>query len=161
MASSIIAAVNYPAFCKATLQDVIPIHELEQRCYASEDVFSPRRLRTLLKSNTCIALVVHGPDNRVTANVLGLVRHYSRNPSGRIYKISVDPSMRGLGLATHLLGIMEDSFRAAGMKRSCAEVRCSNKASRTLFEKSGYHVETSLPTYYPDGEDGIKYWKTL
>lgn len=157
----IISNMNRHAVREAEPRDAEAINELERRCYPPEDVFSPKRIRFLLKSRTCLALVIRGPHREILANVIGLLRHFPKIPSGRVYKITIDPSLRGLGLATRLIKTMEGRFKRAGMMRVCAEVRESNRPSRKLFEGCGYVATNSLQRYYPDGENGTKYWKTL
>ena len=140
--------------------DAAGIHALERRCFGPVDVFSLRRWRRLLQSPTVTGLVIHGRKGEILAGVFGLLRHF-RVPSGRVYKIAIDPSLQGQGIGTCLLRLIEERFRRAGMSRSCAEVRAGNIRSRGMFLKNGYEEAGVLPGYYDDGEDGIKLWKDL
>ena len=140
--------------------DAAGIHALERRCFQPVDVISLRRWRRLLRSPTVLGLVIHGSQGRILAGVFGLLRHF-RVPSGRVYKIAIDPSCQGQGIGTCLLRLIDERFRRAGMSRACAEVRAGNLRSRGLFAKNGYEESAVLPAYYDDGENGIKLWKDL
>lgn len=141
-------------------RDAEEIQALEKRCFGPVDVFPIRRWRRLLRSSTTLGIVVRSPHGWILASAFGLLRHF-RIPSARVYKIAIDPSLRGLGLGSRLLRAIEERFRRAGMRRVCAEVRESNQPSRGLFLKNGYRESGSLPGYYDDGENGIKFWKNL
>jgi ribosomal protein S18 acetylase RimI-like enzyme len=147
----------------ASPADVEALHAFEKRCFPNPvDVFSVARLAYLLRSPTAKTFVIRASTgrDRIVGAVIGLLRHF-RVPSGRIYKIGVDPRQQGKGYATALLEAMEAYFRNMGMRKVCAEVRVSNKASQGLFAKNGYGKTSILQHYYDDGEDGIKFWKQL
>jgi ribosomal protein S18 acetylase RimI-like enzyme len=147
----------------ASPADAAALHAFEKRCFPNPvDVFSVPRLAYLLRSPTAKTLVIRASTgrDRLVGAVIGLLRHF-RVPSGRIYKIGIDPRQQSKGYATALLAAMETCFRKAGMRKVCAEVRVSNQASQALFAKNGYSKTSILPRYYDDGEDGVKFWKSL
>jgi ribosomal protein S18 acetylase RimI-like enzyme len=41
------------------------------------------------------------------------------------------------------------------------EVRCDNVAAQALYRRMGYAVTASLPAYYEDGGDGLRFSKPL
>lgn len=96
----------------------------------------------------------------ILAEIIGLLRHFTI-PSGRIYKVAVHPSAQGQGLGSRLIEAMEAEFLAAGMVKSFAEIRQGNCHSWALFQKHGYVPLRKLPRYYADGEDGVKFGKSL
>lgn len=145
---------------RATPHDGPDLLTLEYRCYRPVDVFSLRRLRYLLRSPRSLVLILRDETGTLMGYVIGLMRGF-RMPSGRIYKITVNPDFQGRGLGSRLLLAMEQEFRRLGMSRCCAEVRVSNQASQQLFTRHGYRFEKRLPRYYDDGEDALKFWKTL
>ena len=136
------------------------IHALEQRCYRAVDVFRPRQIRYLLRSPRCRVLLLRDVAGILVGCVIGLFRGF-KVPSGRVYKITVNPDFQGQGIGSRLVREIEQVFRGLGMKRCCAEVRISNQASQFMFSRNGYRFEKRLPRYYDDGEDGLKFWKTL
>ena len=132
---------------------------LERRCFPAEDVFNFIQIKRLLRSQSCEIFVIRNNGN-IVASIIGLFRNF-RIPSGRIYKIAVDDSMRGKGIGSRLLSWMEKRCLKKKIHKCCAETRLSNHASRKLFEKNGYQAKKVLPRYYPNGEDGVKLWKNL
>jgi ribosomal-protein-alanine N-acetyltransferase len=92
--------------------------------------------------------------------VIGLLRNFSV-PSGRIYKIGVHPEMKKRGIGSFLIKAIEKWFMESGMKKSCAEIRESNSASRGMFQRNGYLETGFRPFYYAGGENAVKCWKDL
>lgn len=125
------------------------------------DIFKMAQFYHLLRSPTARVLIWCPPGStEIHAACIGLLRHFAV-PSGRIYQIAVHPSLQGKGMGGATLQAMEKIFRREGMVKACAEVRVSNSASRALFARHGYQETASLPAYYDDGEDGVKFWKSL
>lgn len=148
-------------FIRAETKDLEALMRFEKKNFKRpEDRFKKWSLRHLMLAPTSLTLLVKDENGTIIGEVIGLLRHF-KVPSGRVYKIGVDKDIRKKGMGTELLLEIENWFRKKGMKKSCAEVRVGNKASRHMFEKNGY-VETGfLPFYYANGESGIKYWKSL
>ncbi|MBI3037610.1 GNAT family N-acetyltransferase [bacterium] len=144
----------------ASFEDWREIQILERKCYREIDVFKSHQLKHLLRSKTCVSLVYRNSKMAIVANVIGLLRYF-KIPSGRIYNIAVSPDFQKMGIGSELIKKIENFFVKSGMLKSCAEVRVSNLASSAMFIKSGYFPLKTLFNYYPDGEDGIKLWKTL
>ncbi|GAB4282390.1 MAG: hypothetical protein Kow0029_27940 [Candidatus Rifleibacteriota bacterium] len=148
-------------FVEAKIEDVPALHEFEKKCFRRpEDQFPMRNLRHLIVSPTSMTLLIKDENGQIIGEVIGLLRNF-KIPSGRVYKIGVSPEVQKRGLGTTLLKEIEGWFKKKGMKRSCAEVREGNKASRAMFEKNGYIETRFLPFYYANGENGVKYWKDL
>ena len=134
---------------------------LERGLFPPGDVFKQAQISRLIRVSTCRIFVIRDGDGNIMAEIVGLLRRFRGAPSGRIYKIAVHRALQGKGVAEHLLSGMENVFRQSGMKAVCAEARVSNTASRRFFEKHGYRMTGDLPRYYPDGEDGCKFWKII
>jgi ribosomal protein S18 acetylase RimI-like enzyme len=148
-------------FSKARVEDINALHEFELRCFdRPEDQFPKRNLRHLITSPTSITLLVKDEADKIIGEVIGLLRNFSI-PSGRVYKIAVDPQIQKKGMGSEILHEIERLFRKRGMKKSCAEVRVGNKASRRMFEKNAYHLTRTIDGYYANGEAAVKLWKEL
>lgn len=152
---------------KAVPSDAQAIVEFEAKCFPCvTDRFSIRNIRYQLSSKTCQILVAKDENGNVGALVTGFFRHF-KEPSGRVYKIGVLPSMQRTGIGSLLLSEIEKWFLKQKMQRSFAEVRESNKASRGMFLKNGYKETKRLYGYYGslkesiELEDGVKYMKIL
>jgi ribosomal protein S18 acetylase RimI-like enzyme len=148
-------------FIKATPKNLKELHKFEKKCFdRPEDQFSIRSLRHLMTVPTALTLLVTDEKGKIIGEVIGLLRHF-KIPSGRVYKIAVDPEIQKKGLGTVLLKKIEEWFCQKKMKKSCAEVRENNRASRAMFVRNGYELTSPLPGYYKNGENGVKFWKEL
>lgn len=146
---------------KAKPSDVEELMLLEKKCFKHKvDRFPKRNLLHLINSVTSQTLIIKDKQGKVLAEVIGLLRHF-KIPSARIYKIGVDPSLQKKGVGSLLIGAIEKWFLKNKMKKSCAEVRASNIASLTMFERNGYTRTKVIEKYYVGGEDAVKFWKNL
>jgi len=57
---------------------------------------------------------------------------------GWINRLAVDPKYRRRGIAKALVARAEKILREHGVEVFCALIKCSNIASRNLFQKCGY-----------------------
>jgi ribosomal protein S18 acetylase RimI-like enzyme len=148
-------------FVEATLDDVKELNEFEKACFPHKaDHFPVRNLRHLITSPTSKTLLLKNDKREIIAEVIGLLRNF-KVPSGRVYKIGVHPSLQKQGVGSALIKAIEAWFIKEGMKKTCAEIRKSNKASRAMFERNGYEFLKEIPGYYVGGETATKYWKSL
>ena len=145
----------------ATSKDLPALLEFEEHCFEHvADRFPRRNLLHLINSSTSRTLLLIDDEGKVFGEIIGLLRHF-KIPSGRIYKIGVRADMKKRGIGSLLIREMEKWFIESAMKKSCAEIRESNVASRTMFAKNGY-LETGLRFfYYAGGENAVKCWKDL
>jgi len=72
-----------------------------------------------------------------------------------IATIAAHPNWRGCGLGQWLMLALLDAAVGRGALIATLEVRVSNLAARTLYEKLGFEVTGHRPRYYRDGEDGL------
>lgn len=146
---------------EAVVSDLDDLMRFEKACFTEKaDQFPRRNLRHLITSPTSKTLLVKDKKGKIIAEVIGLLRHF-KIPSGRVYKIAVDPSLQKKGMGSKLLAAIESWFISKSMKKSCAEVRESNIGSRTMFERNGYIETKTCYHYYVGGENAIKFWKDL
>lgn len=145
----------------AGADDLAAIHTLEMRCF-SLDAQSPRSLRYLLARANAVTLLAHAFATPV-GYVMLLFRRNSR--VARLYSIAVDPAHRGHRLGERLVCAAEDAARRHGICEMRLEARVSNRASRQLFARMGYHESAVLAGYYVNGEetkeDGVRMRKEL
>ncbi len=147
--------------CTAEPSEAKALHQFEKKCFQHKvDQFPVRNLRYMIKSKTCITLLLKDKEGKIAGEVIGFLRHF-KIPSGRVYKIGVDPEIQAKGVGSYLLKEIESIFKKSGMVKSCAEVRVGNASSRAMFCKNGYKLSGDLPGYYANGEDGVKFWKVL
>jgi ribosomal-protein-alanine N-acetyltransferase len=77
-----------------------------------------------------------------------------------INTLAVAPAERRRGLATALVRHVFAEAAARGVRRATLEVRASNQAALTLYERLGFRVTATRPRYYnnPD-EDALILWR--
>lgn len=74
---------------------------------------------------------------------------FADRPVIYIYEIHLAESMRGLGLGSHLMKMVESIARSVGLGKLMLTVFSSNKGARRLYEKLGYTKDQCSP---PDRE---------
>ncbi len=128
---------------------------LEIAAFNGPDRFPVRVWRRLLgpcqERGTAVALGVRGPRGILAAAAIALVRRGST--VARIYSLAVDPAWRGQGLGVALIAEIANRTH----QRLSLEVRVDNVPARALYERLGFVAGESLPAYYANGIDGIRY----
>jgi [ribosomal protein S18]-alanine N-acetyltransferase len=141
----------------ARKQDLDAIHGIEGRSF-DHDRFSRGTLNRLLSAPTT-AFLVADIDGEVAGYAAVLFRVGTR--VARLYSIAVDPARRGLGVAAALIATAENAARARGSRSVRLEVRASNKAALSLYERAGFTFLERKPGYYRNGEDALRLEKRL
>jgi ribosomal protein S18 acetylase RimI-like enzyme len=122
------------------------------------DRMSARSVRNLLRSDSArIFVAEHG--GGCVGNLVLLLP--SRWRGARVYSLVVAPELRGQRIGERLVAMAEQAAVAAGRRRMMLEVRCDNVAAQALYRRMGYAVTASLPAYYEDGGDGLRFSKPL
>lgn len=141
----------------ATPADLDALIALENATFSS-DRLSPRQWRRhLINANACI-IVASTRAGLVAAAVL-FFRKVSR--IARLYSIAVSSQARGRGLGERLLDACEDSARLRGCLALRLEVRSGNESAKRLYQRRGYRLFGQRPGYYEDGEDALRYEKSV
>ncbi len=78
-----------------------------------------------------------------------------------VVNLAVDSSFRNTGIATCLLETAESWGQRLGTGLSILEVRESSRSALSLYESLGYCRLRLMRNYYPDGENGIEFQKSL
>lgn len=74
----------------------------------------------------------------------------------RLMNLAVEPSMRRRGIASDLIRHMLSVGRESGAVRAVLEVRASNVAARSLYERVGFRQVALRRRYYTDPvEDAV------
>ena len=152
---------------KAGISDLADIIDFEKRVLNDSSEYSSKRcLRNYIKSsNSEFLLIKHF--GKICAYGLLTLRFFKQKPTGRICKLAVDKGFRKSGLATKLINELEKFAVKNSMTGVFAEVRESNQASLSLFQKLGYKKTKILFGYYSsingsyDLENGIKLFKSV
>lgn len=139
----------------ARLADLDALVELENSSF-STDHLSRRQFRYHLQK----------PDGRVRVvardgEILAYLLLLRRGTTGRIYSIAVSAKAQGQGLGRALCTDAERVARDQGLERLRLEVRVDNQPALRLYQSLGYREIAKLPRYYADGQDGLRWEKSL
>lgn len=137
--------------------DLDAIDAVEGRSFTA-DRFSRATLKRLLVTFTATVLVAE--IDAVPAGY-AIVLFRLGTLVARLYSIAVDPDHRGKGVALALLAAADAAARARGSRFLRLEVRASNAAGLSLYERAGFTFLERKPAYYEDGEDAIRMEKRL
>lgn len=146
-----------PQLRLATPADLDALITLENATFSS-DRLSPRQWRHHLLNRNATIIVASNCAELVAAAVL-----FFRKPSrfARLYSIAVSTDARGQGLGERLLDACEDAARSHGCISLRLEVREGNESAKRLYERRGYRMFGRRDSYYEDGEDALRYEKSL
>lgn len=88
--------------------------------------------------------------------VVGFMCLFHLFEEGELLNIAVAPDMRKMGIAQMLIDKMHDLFSRRKIERITLEVRKSNIAAKSLYEKNGFSAIAVRKNYYTNPfEDGI------
>lgn len=99
--------------------------------------------------------------SRLDGRVAGYITAELDAPGLHIVNLAAGENYRRQGLATCLLRTAESWGRRLGAEVSFLEVRESALPARALYKKSDYSGTQLIQGYYPDGEDGLQFRKTI
>ncbi len=137
--------------------DLDSIEAIEDRSFTA-DRFSRAALKRLISAQTA-AVLVASTGASVTGYAAVLFRKGAR--VARLYSIAVDPAARGQGVAPALIAAALRTARGRGVTCLRLEVRASNKAGLSLYDRAGFTFLERRPGYYNDGEDAVRLEKRL
>lgn len=78
-----------------------------------------------------------------------------------LFRIAVQPTLRGNGLGGKLLDEWLAQVQARGAERVFLEVRKSNQTAIGLYTSRGFAQTRVRENYYADGEDGVEMKKEI
>jgi ribosomal protein S18 acetylase RimI-like enzyme len=142
---------------RARRRDLDALLELEQRVFAT-DRLSRRSLRHLLASASARVIVAEARGRLVGAAVVLFRRGTS---VARLYSIAVVPAMSGRGVGVALLQAAEAVAAARRCVSMRLEVHRNNAVAIARYRKSGYRQFGSVPRYYQDGGDALRFEKPV
>ncbi len=146
-------------FCirRATAADLDALIVLENATFNS-DQLSARQWRRHLASDS-VFIVVAADSQSVRGAAMVLFRRNSR--IARLYSLAVGFETRGLGIGDSLIAVCEQESRQRGCSRLTLEVRRDNVIAQRLYQRRGYQLFSTRPGYYEDGEDALRFERSL
>ena len=139
---------------KMKKEDLDRVSQIEKECFStpwSRDAFED------MIDNEAALYMVAEDNGYIVANCGVIVAA----GEGDICNVAVDPSYRKRGIAKLLLTrIMEEASKKMAVYAFTLEVRISNKAAISLYEKLGFVNEGIRPGFYTSPkEDAVIFWK--
>ncbi len=142
----------------ATSADLPAMMALEKRA-ATAAHWSVEQYEALFRAASPgrLALIIQEETQQKEAQVQGFIIARGVGVEWEIENIAIAGPARRRGLGTRLLGEFLDQARAQGAKSVFLEVRESNRAARSLYDKWSF-AESGRQKYYKDPEeDAILY----
>ncbi|MCL1974569.1 MAG: ribosomal protein S18-alanine N-acetyltransferase [Firmicutes bacterium] len=140
---------------RLTLEHVEDILVLEKSCFA--DPWSRESFRYELTENA----LAHYYGCFCEQRLLGYGGFWQILTEGHIANVAVHADFRSLGLGKLLVAQLVTACRALGGTAMTLEVRISNIAAITLYNRFGFQSVGVRPHYYNDGEDAVIMWADL
>jgi len=142
---------------RARASDLGAVEAIERASF-TVDRFSRRTFARLLKSPAA-AFVIAEAEGRPLGYLLLLFRKGAK--AARLYSLATAPGARGGGVGTSLVQAGAECAIERGCKRLRLEVRASNDAAITLYERAGFRIVDQLPDYYDDGATALRMERRL
>jgi ribosomal-protein-alanine N-acetyltransferase len=131
---------------------------LEARC-ASKDSGFPSRSSEALTQNSPYANIPLAPTSETS--ILGLGCFWSILEEAHITILAVHPDYRHQRLGQLLLYALLRDARKRNLERATLEVKPSNQAALSLYQKFGFQEAGRRRRYYKDtGEDALILWRS-
>jgi ribosomal protein S18 acetylase RimI-like enzyme len=136
--------------------------EIDQACFIEGIAYSEEEMHFFLSMPNGISLV--GLQDEEIIGFLIAERFHSRRTrqlTGRIITIDVDPSEQHSGMGTLMMSSAEAELKQAGCDYVLLEVAVDNEPALKFYKKHGYAILKILPRYYMDSLDGLQMGKKL
>lgn len=139
---------------QANIKDVDDIYEIEQLCFP--DPWSLDSLKYEFNENPHAFYVVAQLDHKI----VGYAGLWWIFDEGHITNVAVRPGYRGQHIGEAIMNVMIDFTVREGILHHTLEVRPSNEAAISLYEKLGFQVEGRRKAYYANNkEDALIMWR--
>ena len=147
-------SVNTITVRKMKKEDLDRVSQIEKECFSTP--WSRDSFEDMIDNPAALYMVAE--DNGYIVANCGVIIAAGE---GDICNVAVDPSYRKRGIAKLLLTtIMEEASKEMGVLSFTLEVRRSNTAAISLYEKLGFVNEGIRPGFYTSPkEDAVIFWK--
>ena len=106
----------------------------------------------LFDNSNALLRVAEDSDNQSRGLILGLIDVWLILDEAHIATIAVHPDYRNQGIATKLIEAVLLEAEGKGACKAMLEVRTSNQAAQTLYQKFGFQVVHRRRKYYIDNK---------
>jgi len=152
--------VNHSVFCThpLTLDRLEAAVELDRLCLGglwTDDGYA----REIDSPNSDLLLLSHHNGTEPPSGV-GLGCSWAIVDEAHITLLAIHPDYRRSGLGSALFLDLLTLAHQRGMKRATLEVRASNQAALSLYQRFGFQEAGRRRRYYPDDEDAVILWRS-
>lgn len=143
------------SYYELTYDDIASISSMEERFFSTP--WSEAGIAHYTEAgNTVFVVARNGKQTIGYAAVLCVL------DEGNLVSIGVEEDYRQMGIASELLDIAYDMAQDRGVAKIVLEVRESNEAAITLYEKEGFVLQGRRKAFYrKPTEDALLYIKEL
>ena len=135
-------------------EDIQAIAALEKECFP--DAWTKQQLFSAFERTDFYGLKL-----LVDGKLVGYLCATKLFEEAELLIIAVAENCRGLGLGGKLMDEFLRTMQAHGVERVFLEVRLSNVAAKSLYERRGFVTTRVREKYYADGESALEMVKTL
>lgn len=131
--------------------------------------WQPKQIRGLISDPETVVLCARSKPLRMTdspaANLpddllgFGVMRYGMEE--AHLMLLAVLPRLRRRGIASRLLGWLEETATTAGVSEIALEVRAKNMGARTFYREHGYFEREYVPRYYSGHESAFRMTRRL
>jgi len=144
---------NPGIICRASLDDLDRIVELEKKCFQDNLSYSRRQLRYLLtKANSTFLVETY----EETVRGFIIILYKKGTTVAGVETVDVDPNHQKQGIGLHLLKEAEEEMKNKGIKKIRLEVSTTNLAAIALYKKAGFRTFVLLKNYYLYNHQGSR-----
>jgi len=148
----------------ATVADISDLMHLDRQC-ATAAHWTLQQYVELFTSQDRLLVVAEAATPTesagISAEIKGFLVAHHVAPEWELENIVVAPSVRRMALGKHLLGVLFAAARDTHSRAVFLEVRESNAAARTFYQRTGFEQTGRRKSYYADPqEDAVLYRKT-
>ena len=146
--------------------DIEQISDMERRFFSSP--WSPASIGHYAEAGNTIFIVARSSEPYTengsgrTGKVVGYAALLCAADEGNLVSIGVEEGYREMGIASQLLDILYEQALDRGVVSINLEVRESNEAAISLYEKEGFEAVGKRPGFYRNPvEDALLYIKKI
>jgi ribosomal-protein-alanine N-acetyltransferase len=139
----------------ANMLDLPILLTIERLAFPSP--WTEEHFRYELEKNPYASVMVAVIDDKV----IGYIDFWITFQQAQINNLAVIPTLKRKGIGQILLLDALKRIEAEGCIQVTLEVRISNVAAQTLYQKQGFQILLTKPHYYADGEDAYLMEKKL
>lgn len=145
----------------ATTELLPAVVELDRLCFNGLWTLEAYQRELESPNSDLLVLSIPPADQNSDVSIVGIGCMWAIVDEAHITMVAVHPNYRGQGLGQALLFALLKSARTRGMERATLEVRESNLAALSLYQKFGFQIAGRRRRYYQDNnEDALILWRS-